>query len=158
MADKVPKIPLNNGLVMPGFGLGTYEVSFARWIIFWRIFYCFFFIQSLDETHQAVKYAIDAGYRHFDTAFLYGNEKPVGDAINEKIKEGAVKRKDVFIVTKLWNTFHEPEKVEPACRRSLENLGLGYIDLYLMHWPFGFNERDDFDFWPINPDGKFDMK
>lgn len=111
----------------------------------------------MNDTYKAVKYAIDAGYRHFDTAFLYGNEKPVGHAIKEKIKEGVVTREEIFIVTKLWNTFHEPEKVEPACRRSLENLGLDYIDLYLVHWPFGFKERTPFEAWPINPDGQFDL-
>lgn len=109
--------------------------------------------QSFGDAGRATKHAIDAGYRHFDTAFLYGNEREVGQAIREKIEEGAVKREDIFIVTKLWNTHHEPEKVEKACRVSCDNLGLGYIDLYLMHYPTGFVEREPFEFWPLQADG-----
>lgn len=111
-------------------------------------------LQSFGEAGEATKYAIDAGYRHFDTAFLYGNEREVGQAIQEKIAEGVVKREDIFIVTKLWNTHHEPIKVEKACRISCENLGLDYIDLYLMHYPVAFKERKPFEFWPLNPDGQ----
>lgn len=79
--------------------------------------------------------AIDAGYRLFDTASMYQNEEEVGQALREKIAEGVVKRDDVFVITKLWNTEHRPEDVEPACRLSNEKLGLEYIDVYLMHWP-----------------------
>lgn len=115
------------------------------------------YFQSLDsEAGEATKYAIDAGYRHFDTAYLYENEREVGSAIKQKINDGAVKREDIFIVTKLWNTDHEPEKVENACRRSRENLGLGYIDLYLMHWPTAYNTTDPFDWWPTRSDGQYD--
>lgn len=66
---------------------------------------------------------------------LYGNEREIGDAVREKIAEGSVKREDLFIVTKLWNTFHEREKVVPTCKKSLSNFGLEYLDLYLIHWP-----------------------
>lgn len=66
---------------------------------------------------------------------LYGNEKEIGRAVRDKIAEGVVRREDLFIVTKLWNTYHEEEKVVPTCKRSLENFGLDYIDLYLIHWP-----------------------
>lgn len=66
---------------------------------------------------------------------LYGNEKEIGEAIREKISDGTVRREDLFIVTKLWNTFHEREQVVLTCRKSLENFGLDYIDLYLIHWP-----------------------
>lgn len=85
---------------------------------------------------------------------MYENEREVGPAILEKINEGAVKREEIFMVTKLWNTDHEPDKVENACRRSCERLGLGYIDLYLMHYPVAFKERQPFDFWPFNADGQ----
>lgn len=82
------------------------------------------------------------------------NEREVGLAIRKKIKEGVVNREDIFVVTKLWNTDHEPEKVRIACQRSCGNLGLEYIDLYLMHSPISFNERTPFDMQ--NPDAMFD--
>ncbi|XP_031623205.1 aldo-keto reductase family 1 member B1-like [Contarinia nasturtii] len=133
---KAPSISLNNGLKMPSFGLGTYK--------------------SIGEADSAIKHAIDVGYRHFDTARIYVNEEEVGKAIQGKIKEGVVKREEIFIVTKLWNTDHEPEKVEKACRQSCEKLGLGYIDLYLMHWPVAFKERTPFEYGPRTPDGQYD--
>lgn len=80
----------------------------------------------------------------------------MGEAVRAKIAEGVVRREDLFIVTKLWNTHHEPEKVEAACRRSNDNLGLEYIDLYLMHYPTGFVERDPFEWWPKKADGQHD--
>lgn len=66
---------------------------------------------------------------------LYGNEKEIGEAIRAKINDGTVTREELFIVTKLWNAFHERDQVVPTCRKSLENFGLEYIDLYLVHWP-----------------------
>lgn len=82
-----------------------------------------------------MKHAIDIGYRHFDTAFMYQNETEVGRAIKEKIAAGVVKREDIFVTTKLWSTYHSLENVVPACKRSLDALGIGYIDLYLIHSP-----------------------
>lgn len=90
---------------------------------------------------QAVRDAVDAGYRHFDCAYVYGNEKEIGKALREKIAEGVVKREDLFITTKLWNTFHRKEKVIPACKKSIENFGLDYVDLYLIHWPVSYAVR-----------------
>lgn len=85
-----------------------------------------------------MKHAIDVGYRHIDTAFCYDNEVFVGQGINEKLADGSVTRESLFIVTKLANTHHAPEDVERACRMSLKNLGLDYVDLYLMHTPMGW--------------------
>lgn len=82
-----------------------------------------------------VKEAIKAGYRHIDTARAYLNEEQIGKALKEVISEGIVKREELFITTKIWNT--EKEDVEGALKGSLERLGLDYVDLYLVHWPLG---------------------
>ena len=94
-----------------------------------------------DEVYQAVKDAIDIGYRHFDCAHLYSNEKEVGQAIADKISEGIVKRGDLYITSKVWNNSHRPAAVEPALKLTLKNLGLNYIDLYLIHWPVAFKVK-----------------
>lgn len=115
---------------------------------------CRSFSQLFGKAGRDTEYAIDIGYRYFDTAEMNDNETEVGSAIRKKIKEGVVKREDIFIATKLWNTDHELEHVRVACQRSGEKLGLGYIDLYLMHSPIAFNERSPFD--EMNPDAMFD--
>lgn len=87
--------------------------------------------------------AIDHGVRLIDTAYIYQNEKEIGKAIKEKIDDGVLQRSDMFIVTKLWNTHHRPDLVKNAFMESLKNLGMDYVDLYLMHNPFAFLEGDD---------------
>lgn len=95
-----------------------------------------------DEAYAAVKTALQSGYRHIDTATAYGNEKSVGAAIRDFCKESKVRREDIFITTKLWNNDHGYEATQAAIRKSLQLLGISYIDLYLIHWPNPLKFRD----------------
>ena len=85
----------------------------------------------------SLRYALDNGYRHIDCAKVYLNEKEVGEIFEEYIDK-KVPRKDLFIVGKLWGTDHHPDDVEPACRASMTDLNVDYLDLYLIHWPTPF--------------------
>ncbi|XP_056648014.1 aldo-keto reductase family 1 member B1-like [Diorhabda sublineata] len=129
---KVPTIKFNNGQTFPIYGLGTWK-------------------SQPGQVTQAVKDAIDIGYRHIDCAYIYGNEPEIGEAIKAKISDGTVKREELFITSKLWNTMHRPDLVEPAIRTTLKNLCIDYLDLYLIHWPFALKEEDEL--FPTNPDG-----
>lgn len=90
------------------------------------------------EVEEAVKYAIEVGYRHIDCAWFYGNEAEVGAGIRAKIDDGTIKREDIFLTSKLWNNFHKKEHVLSSLKESLAAYKLKYVDLYLIHWPFGF--------------------
>ncbi|CAH1269911.1 AKR1B10 [Branchiostoma lanceolatum] len=119
MAGAGPTAVLSSGKKMPLLGLGTWQ-------------------SKAEEVYNAVKVAIDAGYRHIDTAWVYKNEKEVGQAIKEKIAEGKIKREDVFVTTKLFTAFSRPEHVRECMMQSLADLGLDYVDLYLIHSPLCF--------------------
>lgn len=97
------------------------------------------------KTRDAVKAAVEAGFRHLDAAERYRNEAEVGAALKDLFAAGAVHREDLFVTTKLWNNNHRPERVEPALRASLNRLGLDAVDLYLVHTPFAFKPGDDQD-------------
>ena len=107
-------IRLNNGVEIPQLGLGVYQSAPGR------------------TTQRVVRYALNIGYRHIDTAYIYGNESDVGKAVHES----GIQREEVFITTKLWNTREVGyDSALRSCEDSLQRLGLTYVDLYLIHWP-----------------------
>jgi diketogulonate reductase-like aldo/keto reductase len=128
------KIPLNNGSdEIPALGFGT-------------------LIPDPIATKDATKAALEVGFRQFDCAERYRNEEHVGEAMQEVFKEGKVKRKDVFVGTKLWNNNHRPDRVKPAFEASLKRLQLDYVDVYSIHTPFAFRPGDEQD--PRDENGK----
>jgi aryl-alcohol dehydrogenase-like predicted oxidoreductase len=121
------KIPLNHGSgAMPAVGFGT-------------------LIPDPVATKQATKTALEVGFRHFDCAERYRNEEAVGEAMQEVFKAGAIRREDVFVTTKLWNTNHRPERVKPAFDASRGRLQIDTVDCYLIHTPFAFRAGDEQD-------------
>ena len=90
---------------------------------------------NADEIAEAVLGAAEIGYRHFDCASVYGNEREIGNSF-QKIFRSGITRKEVWITSKLWNDKHAEEDVIPACQQTLKDLQLEYLDLYLIHWPF----------------------
>ncbi len=97
------------------------------------------------KTKQATIAALEAGFRHFDCAERYRNEDAVGEAMQAVFKAGKIRREDVFVTTKLWNTNHRPERVRPAFEASLRRLQTDYIDCYIIHTPFAFQPGDEQD-------------
>jgi alcohol dehydrogenase (NADP+) len=105
-------------------------------------------IPDAATTTRSTRDALEAGYRHFDCAERYRNEREVGEALRLGLAAGEIAREDIFVTAKLWNSNHRPERVGRAFEASLERLGLDYLDLYLIHTPFAFqpgNEQDPRD-------------
>ncbi|CAI9296590.1 unnamed protein product [Lactuca saligna] len=100
-------------------------------------------VEGSDKVKAAVVEAIKVGYRHFDTAALYGTEKALGEGITEALRQGLINsRAEIFVTTKLWCNSAEGHLVLPAMKQSLQNLGLDYVDLYLIHWPLKLNQEE----------------
>ena len=130
---RLKRIPLNHGGgQIPALGFGT-------------------LIPDPVVTISATRSALEAGFRHFDCAERYRNEREVGEALQAGLAADGIKREDIFVTTKVWNTNHRPERVKPAFDASLERLGLNYLDLYLIHTPFAFQPGDEQD--PRDQDG-----
>src|ERR1700732_273626 len=124
---RMTRIPLNHGGGhMPAVGFGT-------------------LIPDAAETIGATRDALEAGFRHFDCAERYRNEREVGEALQAGRAARGIARADIFVTTKLWNTNHRPERVEPAFEASLDRMRLEYLDLYLIHTPYAFQPGDEQD-------------
>jgi diketogulonate reductase-like aldo/keto reductase len=125
--DSARSLKLNTGALMPTVGLGTW-------------------LSKRGEVGAAVRRAIlECGYHHIDGAWIYQNEKEIGEAYGVIFTEGSAKREEIFITSKLWNSFHAREHVASACKQTLRDLKLDYLDLYLMHWGMATPEGDTED-------------
>lgn len=141
MTVSVPSIKLNSGYSMPQVGFGLWKVNKTT---------------CADQVYSAIK----AGYRLFDGAADYDNEKEVGDGVARAIKDGLVKREDLFLVSKLWNTFHDADKVKPIALKQLADLQIDYFDLYIVHFPVALKWVDPEVRYPPGwyYDGKSDLQ
>ncbi|XP_076795509.1 estradiol 17 beta-dehydrogenase 5 isoform X2 [Arvicanthis niloticus] len=128
---------LSDGHFIPILGFGTYAPEEV----------------PKSKATEATKIAIDAGFRHIDSAAMYQNETEVGLAIRSKIADGTVKREDIFYTSKVWSTFHRPELVQVCLEQSLKQLQLDYVDLYLIHFPMAMKPGETL--FPKDENGKF---
>ncbi|RFU32168.1 hypothetical protein B7463_g4183, partial [Scytalidium lignicola] len=133
-----PLLDLNNGVKVPALGFGTFASQ-----------------GQSGETYRAVICALEAGYRHLDCAWFYLNEEEVGSAIKDFLfQNSSVKRKDIFVTTKVWNHLHTPEDVEWSLKDSLRKLQLDFVDALLIHWPIASERTEDYQV-KLGADGKY---
>lgn len=121
------KLKFDNGDTLPILGLGTWK-------------------SKSGEVYKAIREAINIGYRHIDCAAVYGNEAEIGQAFQDAFKAGDVKREDLWVTSKLWNTEHRKNQVQPALEKTLSDLRLDYLNLYLIHWPVAIKENAPFPY------------
>ncbi|XP_060253545.1 dihydrodiol dehydrogenase 3-like isoform X2 [Ovis aries] len=136
MDPKYQRVKLNDGHFIPILGFGTYAPEEV----------------PKSEALEVTQLAIEVGFRHIDCAHLYQNEGQVGQAIRSKIADGTVKREDIFYTSKLWSTFLQPELVRPALEKSLKNVQLDYVDLYIIHFPLALKPGEEL--FPKDENGK----
>ncbi|XP_054162258.1 aldo-keto reductase family 1 member B1-like [Oppia nitens] len=128
-----PKLRFTDGMRIPIIGLGTYDIR----------------DQKLMD--QVIEDAVDVGYRHIDTAYEYQNENLIGNTLKKLFNKNKIKRDDIFVTSKVWNTFHRRHKVIEGIKLSLNSLGLDYLDLALVHWPMAYKEGPENH--PKHPNG-----
>jgi len=134
MANTIPDLTLNDGTTIPQLGFGVFQVP-------------------PEDTREAVTKALDVGYRHIDTAEMYGNEKGVGEAI----RASGLPRDEIFVTSKLNNGFHEPDDARKAFDRTLADLDIGPLDLFLIHWPLPTRYDGDYvSTWKVLEEFKAD--
>ena len=136
--QRIPKRKLNSGDEIPVIGLGTFGSD----------------NYSATEVANAVRFAVEAGYRHIDCASVYMNEKEIGEVLSELMASGRVKREELWITSKVWNDRHGEGEVIASCKQSLADLQLDYLDLYLVHWPFPNYHAPGCDVDARNPDSR----
>lgn len=132
----IPKKTLYTGVAIPAIGMGTFGSD--------RV--------DAETVAEAVAGGIRCGYRLLDCAACYGNERRIGEALQVVFQEGAAERKDLFIMSKVWNDMHRD--VEKACRKSIEDLRCDYLDMYFIHWPFANYHAPGCDIDARNPDSR----
>ncbi|MDQ8184448.1 aldo/keto reductase [Pelagicoccus sp. SDUM812002] len=136
--SRIPSRTLNSGDKMPAIGLGTFGSDHV----------------TNETVAAAVKTAIEIGYRHIDCASVYGNEVEIGATLKETISSGLASREELWITSKLWNDKHAEEDVIASCKKSLADLQLDHLDLYLVHWPFPNFHAKGCDVSSRSPDAK----
>ncbi|KAK7110405.1 aldo-keto reductase family 1 member A1-like [Littorina saxatilis] len=140
MAEKVEDtFTLPDGQKIPVLAFGTWQVSG-------------------DKIKEVLPLALDTGYRHIDTAYSYGNEEAIGDVLHDYFAQDKLKRADVFVATKLWMTFLAKDDVRQGVEESLRRLRLDYLDLVMIHAPWGFKNRRDGTLFPLDNHGNFELE